>query len=209
MAAVTRLTTCAGPALLLALLLGLLAGCSGSTPKPHPAAPPPPTPIAQLNTAVMTVHRIPFCDLLPRQAVTDALGQKAADHEAWRYGDASRFVGGPGDRAQEFGCRYSAGGAVAEAWVFASPVDSSLARQVIRDTVQQSGCRELTAASFGTPSVDQLCHRNGGMVRVRHAGLFGQSWLTCQLSAPLAEATVERRADAWCVQVANSLNTSR
>lgn len=194
--------------LVAGLVVGLVAtGCSAGTPA-APASPPPPTPLARLNTAQLQLHRIPFCDLLPRSAVVDALGARPTDHASWDNGAAASFVGGSGDRSQEFGCRFSAGSAVAEAWVFASPVDATLAQQVIRDALHQPGCRDVMAPSFGSPSHEQLC-RQDGTVRVRHAGLFGDTWLACQVSAPLSDTQVERRADAWCVQVANALNTAR
>lgn len=190
--------------------LGGASGCSTGTPTPTaPTAPTtaPPTPIARLNTAQMVLHRIPFCDLVPQTAVRSALGGRATGHQSWANGDTSRFVGASGDRAQEFGCRFSSPSATAEAWVFASPVDVSLAGQVIRDATHQRGCRDVAAPGFGDPSQEQLC-RLGNVVRVRHAGLFGDTWLTCQVSAALPQAQVRQRADAWCVQVANSLNST-
>lgn len=192
------------------LTMPLVAGCSGGTT--HRAAGPtttPPTPIANLNTAQMVLHRIPFCDLLPRQAVTAALGGRPTATASWTNGRASRFVGSSGDHAQEFGCRYAAGSTVAEAWVFASPVDAALAQQVIDDARHRSGCRPSAAPAFGAPSELQTCRLSGGVTRVRHAGLFGDTWLTCQVAAALPERQVTDRAGAWCVQVANALNTSR
>jgi hypothetical protein len=201
----------AGPAavtLATALTLMLLSGCSGAAPRATPSTAPP-TPIGQLNTAQMELHRIPFCDLVPRQAVADALGGRATDRSSWRNGDTTSLVGGSGDRAQELGCRFSAGSSAAAAWVFASPVEPSFARQVVRDSSRQRSCRDEPGATFGQPSELQTCRLPGGIVRVRHAGLFGQTWLTCQVSAAAPDQQVTRRADAWCVQVANTLNTSR
>lgn len=197
----------AGATVAVTSLTGV-AGCAAGTPKATAPAAAPPTPIARLNTAQLVLHRIPFCDLVPRSAITDALGRRPTSHASWGNGDSSAFVGGPGDRSQEFGCRFSAGSAVAEAWVFASPVRPSLAEQVVRDATHEKGCRDALAPSFGSPSVEQLCRQDGDVVRVRHAGLFGATWLTCQVSASLPGGQVGRRADAWCVQVANALNTA-
>lgn len=190
------------------LTLVLLSGCSGSAPRAAPRTARP-TPIARLNTAQMELHRIPFCDLLPRQAVTEALAGRATDRSSWRNGDTTPVVGGRGDRAQELGCRFSAGSSTAAAWVFASPVEPGFAHQVVRDSSREDGCRDEPGATFGQPSELQTCRLPGGVVRVRHAGLFGQTWLTCQVSAAATEQQVTRRADAWCVQVANTLNTTR
>jgi hypothetical protein len=191
-----------------ALTLALLSGCSGGAPRAVPSAAPS-TPIARLNTAQMELHRIRFCDLLPPQAVTEALRGRATDRSSWANGDTTPLVGGDGDRAQEFGCRFSAGSSAAAAWVFASPVEPGSARQVVRGSSGQEGCRDRPGATFGQPSELQVCRLPGGVVRVRHAGLFGQTWLTCQVAAAADLPQVTRRADAWCVQVANTLNTSR
>lgn len=198
----------AGGVAVTTLTLAVLGGCSGGAPQTAPSAAPP-TPIVRLNTAQMELHRIPFCDLLPHQSVTDALGRRATGHASWGIGDATPFVGGRGERAQEFGCRYSAGSAVAEAWVFASPVEPGFARTVVRDSADRRGCRDRPGTAFGDPDELQACRLGRRVVRVRHAGLFGQTWLSCQVSAALPEPQVTGRADAWCVQVANTLNTSR
>ena len=68
----------------------------------------------------------------------------------------------------------------------------------------------MSGPAYGKPTVTQVCRRAGGEQRVRHAGLFGQTWLSCEVAAPSAEAAgIRDRADAWCVQVANALNTAR
>ena len=203
-----RLSTAVGAGVLAVTGLVAASGCTARTTT-APSSPPPATPLARLNTAQLQLHRIPFCDLLPRAAVTDALGARATEHASWDNGDTSSFVGGRGDRAQEFGCRFSADSAVAEAWVFASPVDGTLAAQAIHDASRQPGCRDVVAPDFGRPSQELLCHLDGGVAQVRHAGLFGDTWLTCQVAAPLSDAQVTRRADAWCVQVASAINTAR
>lgn len=191
-----------------AVTVATLTGCSGGGPQGGPATSAP-TPIERLNTAQMDVHRIPFCDLVPRTAVTAALGRPATGRASWGNGDNTRFVGGRGDRSQEFGCRFAAGDSVAEAWVFATPVGRAFAEQVSRDSSRQQGCRDVRGPVYGSPSRTQICDLPGGGVRVRHAGLFDRTWLTCQVSSPGPEAQVTRRAGAWCVQVANTLNTAR
>lgn len=195
-------------AVVTALTLSMLGGCSGSGPQAAPTTSAP-TPIARLNTAQMDLHRIPFCDLVPREAVRAALGRPASARASWGNGDTTRFVGGSGDRSQEFGCHFAARDAVAEAWVFASPVGRGLAAEVARDTSDEKGCRNAPGPTFGSPSRTEVCDLPGGDVRVRHAGLFGRTWLTCQVSSSQPEPQVGHRADAWCVQVANALNTAR
>ena len=41
--------------------------------------------------------------------------------------------------------------------------------------------------------------------RVRHAGLFGQTWLACEVEGPRVE---DERAEQWCVTLVNSLDTA-
>ena len=61
------------PAALLALVV--ITGCS----EDEKAAPEPaPTPIARLNTVEMELPRIEFCQLVPDEAVEDAVGGKPA-----------------------------------------------------------------------------------------------------------------------------------
>jgi hypothetical protein len=59
-----------------------------------------------------------------------------------------------------------------------------------------------------------VCRLPDGETRVRHSGLFGQTWLTCQLSSTAPGASdsgpneMRRRADRWCVEVVNAVNTA-
>ncbi len=39
------------------------------------------------------------------------------------------------------------------------------------------------ARRTANPSVTQTCRLPDGTTRVRHAGLFGQTWLTCEVAA--------------------------
>jgi hypothetical protein len=58
--------------------------------------------------------------------------------------------------------------------------------------------------------MSQSCRLPDGRQRLRHAGLFGQTWLTCELATTEPEkADLRDRSDAWCSEVANALNTAR
>jgi hypothetical protein len=204
-------------AAVLALVLGLvLTGCAS---KPAASAPEPsPTPIARLNTASMQLPRIDFCRLVPSTAVRDALGAKPATSAAYGNGDTDPASGAGGQVLHEIGCTWSAAdGTSARAWVFARPADAALAQAVLETAGRPRGCRAVPGPSFGSPTLTQQCMLPGAagstsqVPRLRHAGLFGQTWLTCEVAgAPGAAVTeVGVRADAWCVEVAESLNTSR
>jgi hypothetical protein len=201
------------PAVAVAGLLAsvlVLAGCSDEEEKAAPE--PEPTPIGRLNTTAMQIPRIQFCPRIDPGAITDALGGEPDDDRSWSNGDeAPVLASGRSDVVQELGCEWTTeDGAGAGAWVFARPVTPRLAAQVVRDAAGQRGCRTAGNAGFGNPSYRQACRVEGDQ-RVRRAGLFGQTWLTCELTAPGATATREltQRNDAWCVEVVNALNTSR
>lgn len=201
--------------LLVGLLLVALAvgGCSSDDSSSNTPASVAPTPLAQLNTASLRIARINFCGLLPHTAIEDALGGREASHESYRNGDDAQLTQDVKDVAHEFGCSYTAkDGTQAQAWVFAQPVDRELARKINRQAKHRKGCTAESGAGFGQSSVRQVCSLDGGIQRVRLSGLFHNSWLACEISAPEAAAPVKElraRADAWCVQVANITNTER
>lgn len=191
----------------VALVL-LLTGCSEekkATPKPSP------TPIASLNTVAMQVPRIEFCGLVPKSAVSDALGGKPVSRAAYGNGDEQRVRSVGRDVVHEIGCTWTGKeGATARAWVYARPIDTAFARTVIASSRKKKGCSTVAGPAYGKPSTTQKCLFSDGTQRIRHAGLFGQTWLSCEVASPGTDATKLRTdADAWCVQVANALNTAR
>jgi hypothetical protein len=157
----------------------------------------------------MQVPRIDFCSLVPTSGVRDALGTPAQASTSWGNGDVAAVTPRSRDVVHELGCQWSNdAGAQARAWVFAQPVLPSFARTVVAAAGRERGCRVVRGPAFGTPSVTQLCRRAGVVARVRHAGLFGQTWLSCEVTreggVPAPE--VRERADEWCVEVADALD---
>ncbi|HET7349425.1 MAG TPA: hypothetical protein VFJ28_00660 [Marmoricola sp.] len=193
---------------LLTFVLG--AGCSDEEERAAPE--PEPTPIDRLNTAAMQIPRIQFCPRIDPGAIADALGGEPDDDRSWGNGDEAPVLpGGRSDVVQELGCEWTTeDGVSARAWVFARPVTARLASRVVRDAAGQERCRTAGNAGFGDPSYRQVC-RVGDTQRARRAGLFGQTWLTCELTVPASTPAreVDQRTDAWCVEVVNALNTSR
>jgi hypothetical protein len=183
-----------------------LTGCAGDRPRATPSAPP--TPLARLNDAALEVPRIDFCALVPTVAIRQALAATRWEDERWGDGDRTD-VAGTTDVVAEHGCRWrtTSGTDQAAAWVFAGPVDHPLARQVVRQARTETACRLVRGPSFGDPTMTQVCQVPGS-VRVRHAGLFGDTWLTCEVVGAESVRGVRARADAWCVEVANALNTA-
>ena len=194
------------PAALLALVV--LTGCS----EDEKAAPDPaPTPIASLNTAEMELPRIDFCQLVPDDAVEDAVGGKPASDSSYGNGDEVEIAGVGKGVVHEIGCSWTGDdGTTARAWVFARPVSTAFARSVIASGRKTQGCRTIAGPPYGKPAATQVCRTADGKQRVRHAGLFGQTWLACELATRNAEtAELRDRADAWCSEIANALNTAR
>lgn len=196
------------PATLVTLLLAVAVGACSSRPQ---AAPPPrPTPIGSLNSGALRLPRIAFCSLVPPTAVRDALGARPQASASWGNGDRAAVTTSTDDRVQELGCEWRlSSGARARAWVFAAPVTPAYAGSVVAAAAAQAGCRAVSGPTFGSPSSTQVCQQPGDVVRVRHSGLFGQTWLSCEVSrAGVPVPAVTARADAWCVQVAQALDGS-
>ena len=190
------------------LALGILTGCSEEK-KAAPA--PAPTPIARLNTAEMDLPRIEFCQLVPETAVEDAVGGKPASHSSYGNGDEAEVATLGRDVVHELGCSWTGqDGTAARAWLFARPVDPGFARSVVASATRIKGCRTIAGPPYGKPATSQSCALAGGRQRLRHAGLFGQTWLTCELAtSDVEQGELSDRADAWCSEVANALNTAR
>jgi hypothetical protein len=190
------------------LALGVVTGCGGG----EKAAPKPaPTPIASLNTVEMELPRIEFCQLVPDKAVEDAVGGKPTSDSSYGNGEEVEVSGVGNDVVHEIGCSWTGEkGSTARAWVFARPVNTDFARSVIVSGKKTKGCRTIAGPPYGKPAETQLCRLAGGEQRLRHAGLFGQTWLTCDLAATDPEqAALRDRADRWCSEVANALNTAQ
>ncbi len=200
------------PALLVVLVLLAAGGCSSGSPDAAPEASP--TPLSRLDTTSVQLPRIEFCSLVPDPAVAAALGGPAEDVTSWGNGDEVDLQdpGGTGgstgsagsDVVQELGCTWDRGDVTARAWLFARPVGPALARSVVRQAGAEPGCETPEGPAFGDPSVLQVCETDGGR-RVRYAGLFDQSWLTCEVVGP---DVADERVEQWCVTLVNSLDTA-
>jgi hypothetical protein len=191
------------------LILLAATGCAGEEKAAPPATP---TPMADLDTTALQVPRIEFCELVPASAISDALGAEPDSETSYRSGDEADLPGVGTEVVHEIGCSWGTdAAAAARAWVFARPVDAAFAKTVLASSRETKGCRTEPGPSYGEPSLTQTCRLPDGTRRVRHAGLFGQTWLSCEVSAPApAEVpALSGRSERWCVEVANTLNTSR
>lgn len=189
-------------ATLVAALL-LASGCLEKGPEEPTVVK---TPIGKLDTASTIIPRKAFCEKVPMKAVEAALTAPVDNAKEWTNGSQ----GTTGDVAQEFGCEWkSADGFAARAWVYARPVTKQYAGEVIAKTSTKALCRSPRPPKFGVPSQVQVCQLGGGVLRVRHAGLFGDAFLTCELSEPTADfRRLRLRTGEWCVDVVKALDTN-
>jgi hypothetical protein len=205
-----------GVVLVLALLVAagvVYAGLRDSGPGGARAAPTPaatPTPLADLDLSDLPVPRRSFCAALEQDAIETALRGPVTRTEHYDSGDRALLATGLTDIAHEYNCGYaSATGARARAWVFAEPVGTPVARNLVRDAAGVPGCAPVSdGPRFGAPSVGTVCRTAQPVTTaVTLRGLFGDAWLSCQLTTPGtagASATV-RRAERWCARVASTV----
>jgi hypothetical protein len=109
-------------------------------------------------------------------------------------------------------------GTSAKVWVFARPVTTAEARTVVRRARRGRDCAFPDAVGFGSPGLTSVCEvpapgQSSPIVRARLEGLFGHSWLACEISEPLEaspgaqkpRADVVQRAEQWCVNVVTTV----
>lgn len=189
------------------LVAPLLAGCSGSDDASRRPTPSP-TPISKLDAGAVRLARADFCGRLPGATVAAALGGKATSHESWGNGDPvpGAAAGESGDVGHELGCAWTgADGAGARAWVFARPVTSAFATQLVARAEQQAGCTTDKSPIYGSPALLQTCALPNGSTRIRRAGLFGDTWLTCEVTGTPAP-DLAGRTDRWCAAVVSAVS---
>ena len=191
-----------GATLLTAGVVFALSTPDEAPPEPRPEADPEPSTLASYDTRGVSVVRGPFCDRVSPTGVEHALADVPTDSEEWTNGDRELLPDGTRDRVQEYGCRWTADdGTEASAWVFAPPVTRAFAGELAGDMPAMK-CRAMPDAEpFGVPGANALCTLNTGDTLVEHAGLFGDAWLMCTLTATAGPADLPARASEWCVQV--------
>lgn len=186
-----------------ALLLVLVAGCTGADPEGDAPSPSASSPEAAGDLSGLAIERTPFCESLPTAAITAALGGKAADSTVYGNGDEVEVRPGRREVVHEVGCWFDAGGARAWVWMFAPPVPDPEAERLVR-RLDRPGCEELSADGFGEPATALAC-LSGEEETVSYHGLFGDAWLGCSLTDPdSGPAELRRRAEMWCFAAARA-----
>ena len=131
------------------------------------------TPLSEFDASGVVVGRAAFCDELDDRQVSAAIGGDPADSSSWENGDTIDVGSGVEDVAHEFGCRYTAAdGTIAQAWVFAPPVDVAGAQRLVKAAGRATGCEAGTGPAFGNPTLALTCTKDG-IERASYRGLFG------------------------------------
>jgi hypothetical protein len=186
-----------------------------ASPSPSRESSPSSTPTVDPTAAEVDLSRLPiprsdFCDLLDRDDVEQALGGPVASTYFYGNGERRRLAPGVTDVSHEYNCTFRGdGGDEARVWVFAEPVTLHEARTLAREATGAAGCKELAdAPTYGTPTAATVCRERKPTRRVASLrGLFGDAWLTCELTAAgrASATTTADRAEQWCVRVATTL----
>jgi hypothetical protein len=158
------------------------------------------TPLSTYDTTGLVVTRGSFCDAIDDRQVSAALDGDPADSSSWTNGDTIDLGNGVDDVAHEFGCRYTgADGTMAQAWVFAPPIDAAGAQRLIKVARKAPGCEVGSGPAFGAPTLALTCTEDG-VERASYRGLFRDAWLVCEVARPAgADWDVVDRAGRWCV----------
>ena len=139
-----------------------------------------------------------------------------------RYGNGDDVQVRPGyvDVSHEYGCTFSGSdGAAAKTWVFARPVNRREAKTFIQRERGERGCTFPELVGFGKPDLTSVCEVKGTeqgttALRARLEGLFGSTWLACEVSHPLdqpsagsqaSRSELVRLAQQWCVNVVTTV----
>lgn len=199
-----------GGVLAAALLLALSACTPAEEGPPEPTTTPSPTgtPLAEVDTSTMVLTRAAFCQEIPDESVTLALGGTARKRTSYDNGERAQLTDDVRDVAHEFDCTFRRGATEARAWLFAPPVTRARAKELVALAAEAKGCETPDAApDYGRPSLASVCS-DDERTTVLFRGLFHDSWLTCSLAVPTAgtgrQAELLDRAGRWCAAVAQA-----
>ncbi|WP_141781517.1 hypothetical protein [Nocardioides albertanoniae] len=163
--------------------------------------------LSTADTTTMHVRRGAFCDRVAKADVSDALGGAASEKKAYNDGDQTTISGDVSDVAQEYGCIWTGpkdSATSARAWVFAPPVTKDWATQMTKSVPK--GCKAAAKPAYGKPSVALTCTDSKKQPKAMFRGLFGDAWLSCELTGKAGEsaASLQKRASRWCLVTADA-----
>ena len=181
----------------------LTAGCTGSGSSSDGSPAPSDTPLSAVDLTGVAASRASFCDSLDPDAVAAVLGGAPEKDSSYGSGQRAELAPGLKDVSHEFSCTFDRGPREARAWLFAQPATAAQARGWIKERTADDSCKAAGELTFGDPGLVQLC-RDKLQLRVTAAGLFGDGYLTCKVTAPPKsdETDLLDRAQRWCADVA-------
>lgn len=191
----------------------LVFGPSAEEPESPQAAPPTsPSPSATSTRAPLDLSNLPVdrtlaCDAVEDEALATALGSAPTAENSYVSGDRVEIAPGVTDTAHEDLCGFESPRTKAKVWVFVAPVSTPRARRLVREVRATPRCTfPADATGFGTPGLTSVCIRGDSVVTTLR-GLFGDTWLSCELSVsgPAGPDAARTRAERWCVHVAATL----
>lgn len=206
----------------------LLGACTGTTGSREPASAPRSSDTGDAeqrpDLTGLDVPRTSLCGAIPDEAVREALDGPVSGTSHYDSGEEFEVRPGYVDVAHEYGCVYEGeDGTTARVWVFARPVQRHEARTLVRRARRTRSCAFPGSLPFGSPGVTSVCERPAShgtprQVRARLEGLFGDSWVGCEVAEPMrrpdaapspstGRRDVLQRADGWCVTVVTTVGT--
>lgn len=210
----------------LATTTVLVAGCTAEAPEVDQTpgvGPSGAAGSAHLDLSGLPVPRTDVCNLLPEDDLEQALGGPVATTGHYGNGEQVEVAPGRTDISHEYGCVFEAAdGTTARTWIFARPVMPTEARTLVRRAHRGRDCAFPESLRFGTPSLTSVCEVTSSgdpptLVRARLEGLFGDTWMGCEVSeepgtggsssAP-PRADVVQRAEQWCTEVVSAIAAS-
>ena len=158
--------------------------CRSSTP------PDSSSPVGRSATRSTTARSTRRSAAIPRTPRPGRTATPSTSATAWRTSPTSSAAATPPRTAT-----------MAQAWVFAPPVDAAGAQRLVKAAGKATGCEAGTGPAFGAPTLALTCTKDG-VVRASYRGLFGDAWLVCEVARPAgADWDVVDRAGRWCVGV--------
>ena len=199
-------------AVMVALLTVFLTGCTDEPAAPPAQAEATVAPLTDLDLGGLSAVRAPYCETLDPGQLSDVLGGDPHRTSSYKPGDRVGLAPGMVDVVQEYGCSYFRGPVTARTWLFAQPVTNRGARSLVAERAREQGCRPAGVLEFGAPGVVQTCRpaqdagASGAAETVVLAGLFGDGYLTCEVTAP-GDPSLLERTQRWCAGVAEAVAT--
>lgn len=166
------------------------------------------TPLAEIDLRGLTPQRALFCDQISAHDIVDAVGPEPTG-TAWYPGEESELEPGLSGVPHEYGCSYTAGDAVARAWIFGSPITVAQAQALVTEATADPVCAPAGQMRFADPGAVLSCTSVAGR-SLRALGRIGDSWVRCELTLAPDDTTpgLAERGQRWCIAAVNAMTAT-